>query len=577
MFCTTCAARLPIPSSHCPACGAAISIAPASAERLAGSGESASGWLRGDFAERSRSIALPFVLALIVGGWFFWEFAQQHQHESNAYGRAEQSLMDGDYHAAITAFGEAGSYRDAQDRRRETQAMLAPFDTAYLDALSAYETSDYETAIALLEPIQTELPGYRDIETLLGDAQDRLIRSLERETDIAISRRDWIAADTLLLRLTSLVPDEPAYVERLRDLRREHEPILFVKGGHLYQIGPDMADELLLFDDFPIAAPAWSPDRRQVAFFTADAGRSTATSLYVLDLSAGRAVLVSDQAAPDPFLAWSPDSQRIAFVANELFDRSMNANRTYVALYDLATGAIDAIYAPAVDDDTSTYLTNASSPTWSRDDRLAFIATRHPVNPPTASTRRFADVIVANVETGATTNLTNGTLPDVASVSWSPLDDCLLVWESSGGLMWYDSYSTAIYLIDLPASRIERLTHPTEITGRPVWSPDGDKYATVTGQSIVRIRWIEDARAITIDLDVRVNGHIAWSIESDRLLLVPRESTKPAVIVTVEPEVATGSYLHLRFDTNWPNLGLQWSPFTLPAPSRQTETNDASL
>lgn len=367
MFCTQCATHNPPRITRCMTCGASIgSLLPperSSASRIArrsGAGEM--------FAVGRKGImVLPFLVALAVGGWFSWQIYDEYRRESAAYARAEKALENGDYVAAVDAFGEAGAFRDAPERRHSTQEELAPFRTAYLDAMSALDSGDFEAAIALLEPIHNSLPGYENVSVLLDTAELGLLRRLERDAEIAIARRNWMDADHILTRLAGLDPKNTGYAQRLSDLRLNHAPILYVKSGSLYQIGPDLADDRLLFDEFSIAAPLWSPDRRRITFFSSEASRSAIATLYVFDYETKQAVMISEVAAPDPYVAWNPDSQSIAFVTRELKNFSVSRDRTYISIYNVETGAIDAMYAPAAAGfpPEVEFINDVASPTWS--------------------------------------------------------------------------------------------------------------------------------------------------------------------------------------------------------------------
>jgi len=279
MFCTQCAAHNPPRNTRCITCGASISL-PLPTQHIARQENSRRSRAREIFsAGRKGIMVLPFLVALVVGSWFSWQIYDEYRSEAAAYGRAEQALKTGDYVAAVDAFGEAGAFRDAPERRLSTQESLAPVRTAYLDALSALESGEIEAAIALLRPIHGSLPGYENAALLLETAQSGLLRALERDAELAITRRNWMEADHILARLAGLDPENTGYAQKLLDLRLNHAPIIYVKSGSLFQIGPDLADERLLFDEFSLAGPTWSPDRRKITFFSSEASQS-AVSLF---------------------------------------------------------------------------------------------------------------------------------------------------------------------------------------------------------------------------------------------------------------------------------------------------------
>ncbi len=513
-------------------------------------------------------MVVPFLIALIVGSWFLWQFYEDHRRESSAYSRAELALRSGDFVGALDAFAEAGSYRDAAERRLATQTELAPVRTAYLDALASLDNGQYEAAIDLLTPIHEAYPGYENVEELLESSRSGLLHSLERDVELAIARRNWMEADHLLERLSSLDPDNPIYPQRLLALRSAHAPIIFVRSGHLYQIGPDLADEKVLFDEFQIAAPSWSPDRRKIAFYSAEASRSQTASLFVLDYSTGEVTLISEQASPDPFVAWKPDSTSIAFVSYEITEVSPSRDRTYLTIYNLANGQISPIHPPKLAEPAPgvVFLTDVTSPSWSPDgDQIAYIAIRRPNAPVEGITSKVSSVLIADVNTGMSKDISERLLPAVAAVAWSPTSAMLLAWEAQGGTVWFESSETAIHLIDLTNASIERLTLRTEVTGRPVWAPDGEKFAVVMGSNFVRIRWLPGKREFNTSVEIDVSGHLTWSPDGNDVIAVSSDSSKPSMVISIDSTGFDQRTLPIAFDGNWPNVGLHWGPRTPPA------------
>lgn len=569
MFCTRCAAHNPPKVTRCMTCGASVGSISATRPTTPNLIPQRSGTGEMFAAGRKGIMLLPFLVALVVGSWFAWQIYDDRQRESAAYARAEKALEVGDYVAAVDAFGEAGAYRDAPERRHATQETLAPVRTAYLDAMSALESGEFESAIALLQPINDSLPGFENVSVLLDAAQSGLLRELERDAEIAIARRNWMEADHLLSRLTGLDPANTAYAQKLSELRLNHAPIIYVKAGSLYQIGPDLTDERLLFDEFSIAAPMWSPDRRKVTFFSSEASRSAIASLYVFDYETRQAILISELAAPDPYVAWSPDSRQIAFVTRETADLSVSRNRTYISVYNIETGEIDAVHAPGPEGfpPDAEFINDVASPTWShQDSRLAFIVIRRPATPIAGVANKFADVYIIDLATGVHENFTRGQLPAAAAVTWSPGGDQLLVWEAQGGTAWFESNETAIHLVDLSDRSFDRLTSRTETTGIPHWSPDGKRYAVVMGDAMIRIRWLPGKRESSLSIDQEISGHITWAPDGNALIAVASDSSKPSVLIPAPDSPGSQVAFPVAFDGNWPNAGLQWGPLTAAAP-----------
>jgi dipeptidyl aminopeptidase/acylaminoacyl peptidase len=508
---------------------------------------------------------LPFAMALLVGGWFAWSVLSVHRDEAAAYRRAESALVNGDYGGAVEAFAQAGSYRDAAERRIATQQLLAPIRTAYLDAMTALEREEFDIAIALLEPIAESMPGFEDVGVRLEEARTGQRRALERDVDLATVHRDWMAADDALSQLIELYPDEPSYPQRLQRLRENHAPLIFVREGMLYQIGPDGQDESLLFDDFPVAAPQWSPDRRYITFFDGGAGRSAVTTLYLFEYRTGNLEIISDWAAPDPFIAWNADGSRLAFVVNAATSDMKPSDRTRLALFDPAALKLDLLPLPSSDAKSASELDGITSPTWSPDgDQLAYVAIWRADPPEPHNTNGFADVYVTDLTTGTARNLTDHAIPRAAYVTWSPASDDLLVWESRVGVAWADSAETAIWLLSASTGERLRLTSRADTTGWPSWSPDGQSYAVVAGGFTIVLRTLTGTELIRAEAEWPLAGRITWSPAGTDLLAVAASPNHPSSILHVGQENDALIPLPIASDGQWPNLGPQWSSWDAP-------------
>jgi len=328
----------------------------------------------------------------------------------------------------------------------------------------------------------------------------------------------------------------------------------------LYQVGPDGRDERLLFDDFPVANPLWSPNRRYVTFFDAAAGRTQLTTLYLFDYESGGLITISDLASPDPFLAWSPDSTRFAYVANDTGGLSPSRDRTYLSIFNVVSGEMEAIYAPPLNQPGSGVLTDVTSPTWSPEgDELAFVATRSPSSVKSDLKESFSDIYVADLASGEKRNVTHGAIPTVAYASWSPVADQLLTWDAKRGTVWFTGFETTVHLLDIHSGALTRLTARTDVTGSPVWSPDGMAYALVANNVDLIVLSLDGSVLASGHSDWDLDGYISWSPTGNALLAVAEEPFEPSVLLSLQNESVPISPLVIEFDGSWPNLGPQWT------------------
>ena len=233
MFCTRCATFNPPDTARCGGCGARLD------------------WTAQERAHRRSSdrrnwfLLLPFALAIgvmAVVGWRTWEVRQT---QSAAYDRALTALDAGNLPAAIDEFGEAGGYRDAQERRITTQELLAPYQAAYLDARAALDEGENHRAVELLRSVMAAMPDNVDAESLLSTAEARYRTDLERSITVATTNRDWLEVERATLTLAAFTGEAPDEAD-LAALRLTHAPILFTRDGALYRISPDSGDEALL-------------------------------------------------------------------------------------------------------------------------------------------------------------------------------------------------------------------------------------------------------------------------------------------------------------------------------------------
>jgi Tol biopolymer transport system component len=209
------------------------------------------------------------------------------------------------------------------------------------------------------------------------------------------------------------------------------------------------------------------------------------------------------------------------------------------------------------------YVTSA---TWSpTGDRIAFVShqpTRHQGDG--ATYRQVGEVYVLNLATGVATNVTNGRVAHADRVSWSPVDDHLLIYDIDRGSPWYEHGLTNIAVLDLTTNQIDKISNKAANMGMPFWSPDGSAFAFTEGDNTIHIRTMPHSDR-WINLNQPVAMFISWSPDGSQLLVAAGESKQPSVIVSLNDGTSSLVDFPLKFDNSQPFFGPpQWSP-TNPA------------
>jgi Tol biopolymer transport system component len=546
MFCTACATHNPSTSNRCLVCGAALTwkeAAPKPAPRP-----------RNRLFERLIFI-LPLLMVLLAAGFVVQRVQSERNAAANAYQRAEEALAAGDYEAAIADFADAGNHRDAVARRDATVAQLAPYQAAYLDGLAALDAGQYQEAVNQLLPVATDLPHYRNVSALLDEARRRWQDDLIRQADLAESQHDWLTAERVLAQASANDPANTDLPTRLALLRSQHAPFVYTWGGNLYLVGPDQADDQLVTSEVEASFPMWNPDRTKIAFYSFSPDDDTkSVSLYVVDVNGKNLKLLSEHVYIDGWPSWSPDGTKIAFASGD-FDITEGYAPTKIEVVDVETGELTTI---SNEDDTP----YATSATWSpTGDRIAFISrqpTRNQGDGPTY--RQLGDVYVHNLATGVAIDVTHRRVSHADHVSWSPVDEHLLIYDIDRSTPWYEHGLTNIAVLDLTTGEIDRISNKAANMGMPFWSPDGSAFAFTEGDNTVHIRSLPKGDR-WINLNQPVASYLSWSPDGSELLVPAGDGKQPSVLVSLNDGSSTLADFPIRFDNSPPQFGApQWTP-----------------
>lgn len=213
--------------------------------------------------------------------------------------------------------------------------------------------------------------------------------------------------------------------------------------------------------------PAWSPDWQKIAFVADGAGGRPHDILVVeigcVDLPEGCLPHVRNLTEDEPGLygypAWSPDGQKIAYSFRPSPDPTIAFQ----------------IWVMNADGSNRARLTDmgGSDPAWSPDGRM--IAFRSEF----MAENQWGNVFVMNADGSNPKRLTQA-VPDSFAPAWSPDSGKIAFVSTEGQDLTADNKFTQIYVINVDGTGLKRLTGG-ELHGGdwPSWSPDGTKVVFV--------------------------------------------------------------------------------------------------
>lgn len=564
LFCPRCGTRLAETSVPCPVCRP--DAVPARAGRLpapvAASGHPPlMSWdrrfppaaaLHGGRAPRWRrvrfGIALVPVLAVLltVGTVVAWRRADDAA-AARHYAAAEAALAEGRPGAAMRAFALAGHYRDAIRRHA---AMDTEVRRGVDSAEAAVVGGRYGEAITILRPVSTAYPDHRQARLLLD--QSIALRQAELDSEVRTGTRagDWLGVERALVERLDLTPGDETSRVSLAEIRATRSPLVYARDRALYLAAPDGSDERLVTDAVPVAWPAWSPDRRWVAFLSPSADDPQyAADLYLVAPDGSGLRWLASGVLRSRWPTWSPDGTRILYTSVAAFEESVpggDPGTISTRFVDVVTGVETDLTAGMAD--------YAGAGVWSPDGRQVAVVVR-PFVPTVTETFDLgpSEVRIIDLGTGEMRDVSGGLLPAAWRLGWEPSGDALFVLTltEDDSSMGFDT--SALHRLDLETGEIATIEDDATDVTLPVWSPDGRRAAFVIDFRTVRF-WSVDGTGRDVPLDGPFNESLSWSPDGSRILVPVAESARPSlVLMTDGSDVVTTA--PVVFSTDWSNGG----------------------
>ncbi|HEY7032515.1 MAG TPA: hypothetical protein VH482_14335 [Thermomicrobiales bacterium] len=561
MFCTTCASINARNARRCSACGGPLRDAPPESARIRRRPSRV-------VPRRALRIIQALPILLLAAGF---ALAADHAWTARAdravaYAAADRAMAQGDLVAARDGFARLGTYRDADRRLSEATVALAPYQSAVEDARAAAAQNRFADAIAGLLAVVHDLPTYAPAVSLLADVRAQQRQQLEADAAAAERTGDWLAVERSLAALAAGNPTDQGVASHLAAVRRQHAPFVYARDGVVYLASPD-GDERALTPSMDASWPSWNPTRTQIAFIQRHPnGAALDGTLCVIDLDGANLRTLAERVMPFSWPSWSPDGTKIAFASAVNFDETRNDGQIALHVVDLNTGLETDL--------TGDRLPHADSPSWSPDgSAIAFVSFRFQRRRDGSIRRADGETYVVDVATRALTDVSQGRITDEAWVSWSPVDDRLLIFTVPDD--WSNPQQSQIYLLDLATTGLTEIpTHAWELS-RPYWSPDGRHFAYVEGNNVVRIWSASGEDWIRVDSDLA--PFISWSIDGSALFVASDALYAPSYVLPVDDQFGARTPLTVAYDASGNNGPPQWSPRTLPPSPRSPSLTGTAL
>lgn len=232
----------------------------------------------------------------------------------------------------------------------------------------------------------------------------------------------------------------------------------------------------------------WSPDGTHLVFAS---NVADSTEIFVVGTDGYTLRELTITEAYEYFPSWSPDGQHI------VFNRQPLDPQEFTELVIMNTA-----------DRQERVLTNSpeveTSPVWSPDGtQIAYIA----------HSGLYPAIKIVDAQTGELRSEMNELAGVSQQLSWSP-DGTRLVFTVT-------SATLVIYVMDISANRIFRLTDPAQDNFLPAWSPDGTQIVFVSERNLTSEIFVmhadgSDQRRL-VDNPNTLAGYPAWSPDGSRI------------------------------------------------------------